>query len=304
MIKVATRGSPLSLAQTRLVLDMLGREFEIVKITTRGDSDPRPLFEMDQKGIFEREVDAAVSDGRADFAVHSLKDVPSDVPAGLELAAVPRREDPRDVLVSRGGGDLQSLEKGAKVGTSSLRRASQVRAARDDLKVVPVRGNVGTRVKRVADGELDAVVLARAGLVRLGIDSKYSVLREDEFLPSPGQGALALVCRAGDDATTSMLKEAEDADSRLEAEAERALSARLESGCRFPVGARARAEGPTMTVKAAAFRAGGDPVKADVSGPKSEAARLGREVAERMLAGGAAGLALNWRAEVDRWNAR
>ena len=304
MIRVATRGSPLSLAQTHLVLDALGREFEIVKVSTRGDSDPRPLFEMDQKGIFEREVDAAVADRRADFAVHSLKDVPSDIPTNLELAAVPRREDPKDVLVSRDGGDLQSLEAGAEVGTSSLRRAAQVRAARADLKVVPVRGNVGTRVKRVTDGELDAVVLARAGLVRLSVEARYSVLSEDEFLPSPGQGALALVCRADDNATKDMLKKIQDADSRLEADAERALSARLESGCRFPVGARARVEGSLMTVKAAAFRAGGEPIRASTSGPKSEALRLGYKVASRMLADGAAGLALNWRAEVDRWNAR
>lgn len=304
MIRVATRASPLSLAQTQGVLDALGRSFEIVRVTTRGDTDARPLFVMDQKGIFEREVDAAVASGRADFAVHSLKDVPTDVPGGLELASVPRREDPRDVLVSAGGGNIESLEGGATVGTSSLRRASQVRAARPDLRVVPVRGNVGTRVGRVKSGELDAVVLARAGISRLGLEARYSILPEEEFLPSPGQGALALVCRAGDADTKKMLAGIEDAGSRAEADAERALSSRLESGCRFPVGALARASGGAMTVSAAAFGSGSAPVCASRSGPVGEAAELGRMAASDMLERGADRLALNWRAEVDRWNAR
>lgn len=304
MIRVATRASPLSLAQTRGVLEALGRGFELVRITTRGDTDARPLFAMDQRGVFEREVDAAVADGRADFAVHSLKDVPSEIPAGLEIASVPKRGDPSDVVFSRGGGGIGSLAPGSSVGTSSLRRASQVRAARPDLRVVPVRGNVGTRMRRVSEGELDAVVLARAGLARLGVESGYSVLPEEEFLPSPGQGALALVCRAGDRDTLEMLKGTEDPDSRLEAEAERALSARLESGCRFPVGARARVRGQSVTVSAAAFRPDGGRVAGLASGPKSEARRVGGEAASQMLEAGAAGLALNWRAEVERWNAR
>jgi len=304
LIRVATRASPLSLAQTQGVLDMLGRSFEIVRVTTRGDTDARPLFAMDQKGIFEREVDAAVASGRADFAVHSLKDVPTEIPAGLELASVPRREDPRDVLVTAGGDGIDSVKSGARVGTSSLRRAAQIRAARPDLRPVPVRGNVGTRAARVSGGGLDAVVLARAGILRLGLEARYSVLPEERFLPSPGQGALALVCRSGDEETRDMLAGIEDPDSRAEAEAERALSAKLESGCRFPVGALARAEGDKITVTAAAFGTGGAPVSASRSGPKSEAAKIGRMAAEEMLEGGAGGLALNWRAEVERWNAR
>lgn len=304
MIRVATRASPLSLAQTRLVLGSLPGEFETVEVSTRGDRDPRPLYEMDQKGIFEREVDAAVADGRADFAVHSLKDVPSEMPDGLVLAAVPRRADPSDALVSRGGGDLESLPSGARVGTSSLRRAAQVRAARADLMVVPARGNVGTRIKRVDRGELDAVVLARAGLERLGADAKYFVLPQDRFLPSPGQGALALVCRAGDEATLGMLRGAQDPGSRAEADAERALSAALESGCRFPVGARARAGDRSITVEAAAFSADGGRIEARAEGPRGEAAAVGRRAASQMREAGADGLALNWRAEVDRWNAR
>ena len=304
MIRVATRASPLSLAQTQGVLDMLGRSFEIVRVTTRGDTDARPLFAMDQKGIFEREVDAAVASGRADFAVHSLKDVPTEVPDGLVLASVPRREDPRDVLVTAGGDSIDSVRSGATVGTSSLRRASQIRAARPDLRPVPVRGNVGTRAARVSGGELDAVVLARAGILRLGLEARYAILPEGRFLPSPGQGALALVCRSGDEETRGILAGIEDPDSRAEAEAERALSAELESGCRFPVGALARADGDRISVAASAFGTGGEPVSACRSGPKSEAAEVGRGAARDMLEGGAGRLALNWRAEVEEWNAR
>lgn len=304
MIRVATRGSPLSLAQTRQILDALGRGFEIVRVTTRGDTDARPLFAMDQKGIFEREVDAAVAGGRADFAVHSLKDVPTELAPGLEIASVPRREDPADVIVSAGGEGIESIKEGAVVGTSSLRRASQVRAVRPDLRVVPVRGNVGTRVGRVESGELDAVVLARAGILRLGLEARYSALPERDFLPSPGQGALALVCRAGDAGTAEMLRGLEDPDARAEAEAERALSARLESGCRFPVGARARAGGGGITIEASAFGSGGAQIRASRSGPKSDAVGVGRAAGSDMLEGGAGRLALNWRAEVEKWNAR
>ena len=211
-------------------------EFEIVKITTKGDTDSRPLFTIDQKGIFEKEIDAAVAAGEIDFAVHSMKDVPSDLPQGLVLACVPKREDVNDVIVSSDGAKLSEIKSGGIIGTSSLRRAVQVSRKRPDLVVKPVRGNIDTRIKKIGD-QYDAIILAQAGISRLDLDVKYKSLALSDFLPSPGQGALAIVARAEDKETISMLTKIENADARAEALAERALSSSIESGCRFPVGA-------------------------------------------------------------------
>lgn len=285
---------------------MLGRSFEIVRVTTRGDTDARPLFAMDQKGIFEREVDAAVASGRADFAVHSLKDVPTALPAGLAVACVPARAAAGDVLVARGGGGLDSVPHGGAVGTSSLRRAVMVRRARPDVRVRPVRGNVGTRVARLMAGDagLDALVLARAGLDRLGLDVGASDLPPGEFVPSPGQGALAAVARAGDGGVLGLLAAIEDAGSRAEADAERAVSESVGSGCRFPVGALARAgRGGSVSVRAAAFSAdGSERIDAEESGPLAVASAVGARAGESLRHQGVERLARGWRRMVDEWN--
>lgn len=329
--RVGARGSPLSLAQAAEVTGALGlawpgTSYDVARITTSGDRSQgagRALFEMDRRGAFEREIDEAVADGRVDFAVHSLKDVPNELPAGLVVACVPKRASAADVLVARtggggGGGGLDSLPRGAAVGTSSLRRAVMVRRARPDARVVPVRGNVGTRIARMLEGgggggggaapRLDALVLARAGIERLGLDVGAADLPADEFVPSPGQGSLAVVARAGDRETLRLVAAVEDSASRAEADAERAVSRSVGSGCRFPVGAHARAEdggggGGTVSVVAAAFSAdGSEAITASESGPAGTAAEVGRRAGESLRSQGVDGLARGWRRMVDEWN--
>lgn len=317
---VGARGSPLSLVQAGIVTGALGRawpgtSYETVRITTGGDRSQGaavPLFEVDRRGAFEREIDEAVADGRVDFAVHSLKDVPTCLPDGLAVACVPERAAATDVLVSRGGGGLGSMPPGGTVGTSSLRRAVMVRRARPDIMVRPVRGNVGTRVERLlaADGAgrgkggLDALVLARAGIDRLGLDVGAFELPAGEFVPSPGQGSLAVVARTGDERVRRLLAAVEHAGSRAEADAERAVSESVGSGCRFPVGAHARAgAGGTVSIRAAAFSAdGSERIDADESGPMGRAADIGRRAGESLRSRGVAGLARGWRRMVDGWN--
>lgn len=320
--RVGARGSPLSVAQAGEVTGALerawpGTSYALVRIATSGDrsqASARPLFEVDRRGVFEREIDEAVADGRVDFAVHSLKDVPTCLPDGLAVACVPARAAAGDALVARGGaaaGGLGSLPRGGVVGTSSLRRAVMVRRARPDARVRPVRGNVGTRIRRMAEGGegsgggggLDALVLARAGLDRLGLGVRASDLPPDEFVPSPGQGALAVVARADNGGVLDLLAAVEDAGSRAEADAERAVSESVGSGCRFPVGALARAGGGTVSVRAAAFSSdGSERLDAEESGPLAEAAGVGLRAGESLRSQGVEGLARGWRRMVDEWN--
>ena len=257
-IKLGTRGSPLSLAQTSWVLDELKNTnpsltFEIEKITTKGDTDTRPLFAMEQKGIFEKEIDRAVSEKQVDFAVHSMKDVPSDLDSSLTIACVPKRESVNDVLITNDGFSLDSIPSGSTVGSSSLRRAVQISRKRPDLNVKPIRGNIETRINKVTEKKIDGIVLAKAGISRLGVDTKHSLLSKDEFLPSPGQGALAIICRTDDSKTIEMLKKIEDKNSRIEIEAERSLSEYIDSGCRFPVGAYASVKSDSLILKVGVY---------------------------------------------------
>lgn len=312
---VGARGSKLSVAQTGQVTGALakknpGHSFEVRRVVTGGDTDARPLFAIDQRGIFSREVDGAVLRGDADFAVHSLKDLPSSLADGLVLACVPARGPVHDVFVSGTGDDIDSIAAGSVVGTSSLRRAVQVRARRPDLDVRPIRGNVETRIARSGGGGggVDAVVLAEAGLARLGAgDVVRHALPVGEFVPSPGQGALAVVCRrdggrAGP-GLVGMLESIEDSDSRLEVEAERALSEAVESGCRFPVGALGRVDGSSLTLRASASSAdGATTLSVEEYGPKGEAVRIGRRAGQMLRERGAGELALNWREKVEEWN--
>jgi len=305
---VGARGSQLSVAQTNWVIAELKKvnpdsEYEIKTITTKGDTDSRPLFTIDQKGIFEKEIDRAVAQKEVDFAVHSLKDVPSELDANLILACIPKREVANDVFISSDNSTLDTIKTGAVIGTSSLRRAVQVSRKRPDVTVKPIRGNIETRINKVSGNSFDGIVLAKAGITRLGIDVKYTELSVFDFSPSPGQGAIAIVARCDDTKTISMLKKIEDPDSRLEIEAERALSDYIDSGCRFPVGAYAKSDGTQMTLDVSVFSVDGkESLSVSVIGDKINSKSLGKSAGEQLLEKGAKDLALNWREKVEEWN--
>ncbi|AFU59534.1 porphobilinogen deaminase [Candidatus Nitrososphaera gargensis Ga9.2] len=308
-IWVGTRGSRLAIAQTEIALAALRRahpgvRFEVVTISTKGDVDKRPLFTMDEKGIFEKEVNEAVKKGEADFAVHSLKDIPSDLSEELVVACIPKRASPNDVLVNDKGQKLKELAPGSVIGTSSLRRAVQLTKYRPDLNVMPIRGNVETRVKKVISGEYGAVVLAEAGLTRIGmkdvIVERFSIR---DFVPAPGQGAIAIVCRRDDKALIRMLGQIEDSRSRAEVLAERALIKKVEGGCRFPLGAVAVTNGDKITLYASVFSADGSRnIKVKKVGKASEPEKLGDKVAGMLVKQGAMEMAEGWRRAVDEWN--
>ncbi len=305
---VGARGSQLSVAQTNWVIKELKKinpdsEYEIKTITTKGDTDSRPLFTIDQKGIFEKEIDRAVAQKEVDFAVHSLKDVPSEIDGSLTLACIPKREVVNDVFISSDGSTLENIKPGAVIGTSSLRRAVQVIRKRSDVTVKPIRGNIETRIKKASGENYDAVILAQAGISRLGVDVKFSPLPIDDFSPSPGQGAIAIVARADDSQTISMLKKIEDTDSRLEIEAERALSDFVDSGCRFPVGAYAKSNGSEMTLTVVAFSVDGKKsLQVNKTGDKKDPKSVGKSAGEELREKGVNELALNWREKVEEWN--
>jgi hydroxymethylbilane synthase len=305
---VGTRGSHLSLAQTNWVISELKKkstqtEFKIVPIKTKGDTDARPLFTINQKGIFEKEIDRAVAERNVDFAVHSLKDVPADLPDELVLACIPRREAPNDVFISKDGKTLNSIKKGAVIGTSSLRRAVQITRIRPDVTVKPIRGNIETRIKKVTDGNFDAIVLAEAGIGRLRLDIKFEKLSLDNFSPSPGQGALAIVARRDNHDLIDLLKKIEDPTSRNVVEAERSLSLFVDSGCRFPVGALAEQKGDRLTLTVTVYSVDGTKsimVKKDSEA--TQAKELGRQVASELSTKGIQELAKDWREKVEEWN--
>jgi hydroxymethylbilane synthase len=281
-------------------------QFRVVKISTRGDVDKRPLFTMDEKGIFEKEVNDAVRSGVVDFAVHSLKDVPSDLSKDLVVAAIPKRAKPNDVLVTRDGRKLKQLDPGSIVGTSCLRRAIQVMKMRPDLTVKPIRGNVETRVKKVTGGEYDAVILAEAGLSRIGMaDIIAERFKVTEFVPAPGQGAIAIVCRKENKKVLEMLGGIDHPRSRREVLAERALVERVEGGCRFPIGAVAVSRDSGMTLHASVFSADGKRhIKVSKKSSPNQANKLGNRVADLLVKQGAMEMAMGWRTAVEEWNAK
>ena len=305
---VGARGSQLSVAQTNWVISELQKvnpdsEYEIKPITTKGDTDTRPLFTIDQKGIFEKEIDRAVAQKEVDFAVHSLKDVPSELDDNLIIASIPKREAVNDVFISSDGSTLETIKEGAVIGTSSLRRAVQVSRKRSDVTVKPIRGNIETRIRKASGENYDAIVLAQAGISRLGVDVKFTPLSIGDFSPSPGQGAIAIVARADDEQTISMLKKIEDANSRLEIEAERALSDYVDSGCRFPLGAYAKSNGSEMTLTVSAFSVDGkQSLQVSKNGAKEDPKSLGKIAGEELREKGVNDLALNWREKVEEWN--
>ena len=305
---VGARGSKLSQAQTNWVISELQKidsslSFEFKTITTKGDTDTRPLFAMEQKGIFEKEIDRAVFDKEVDFAVHSLKDVPSQLDENLIIACIPKREAINDVLITRDGFDIDSIPSNSVIGSSSLRRAVQITRKRPDLNVKPVRGNIETRINKVADGKFDGVVLAQAGITRLGTSVKLSKLSLDDFPPSPGQGALAIVCREDDSKTLEILQQIEDPKSRKEIEAERALSDSVDSGCRFPVGAFAVSDSNSLTLKVAVYSMDGKKsIILEKSDNINNAIELGKSLGDELKDRGVSEIASNWREELEEWN--
>jgi hydroxymethylbilane synthase len=299
-IRIGTRASTLARTQSQLVADALaaatGRDTELVLIRTEGDASSAPLADMGGTGVFVGALRSALVAGEVDVAVHSLKDLPTAPPEGIALAAVPQREDPRDVVVAREGLTLGELPPGARVGTGAPRRVAQIQALWLGIELVGVRGNVDTRIGKVAAGDLDAVVLARAGLARLGrVSEATEVLDPLQVLPAPGQGALAVECRVDDELVDVVRTALDDAHSRACVEAERALLAELEAGCSAPVGALAEVaegdDGDELWIRAVALSPDGAlSVRRSATGPLDDAVGTGQKLAAEMLADGAAEL--------------
>ena len=295
-ITVGTRGSPLAMRQTELVVASLRAQdpeaqIEIKQITTQGDRDQRAsLSDIGGQGVFVKELEAAILVGDIDVAVHSLKDVPSEIAPGLTLAAYPERADPRDTLVSRDGKTLAELPAGARIGTGSRRRAVQLLALRSDIEPVDIRGNVDTRIRKVDEGEYHAAVLAQAGLERLGLAERASqVFDAEELLPSVGQGALVIEARAGDAALLELLESISHDATRLACETERAFMARLGGGCQLPFGAYAEIEGDSLRFRGfVADDEGHRLLRGELRVPIEEAGSVGTRLAERLLKEGAA----------------
>jgi hydroxymethylbilane synthase len=280
----ATRRSPLALAQcrafvARLVAAVPDLELVELQVVTTGDKiQDRPLADLGGKGLFVKEIEEALLDGRADFAVHSIKDVPGVLPPGLALTCIPVREDPRDVLVAPRAleGTLASLREGARVGTSSLRRLVSLKAARADLDVVPVRGNVDTRLRKVDAGEFDGIVLARAGLVRLGLEGRATeVLSTEASLPAVGQGALGIESRMDDARTRELLAKLHDESTSVCVAAERAVMVALEGDCKTPLAAHAERVARTQADGRAEFR-----LRAFIADPNGAHMKRGERRAE------------------------
>jgi len=301
-VRVGTRASRLALWQTEHVIARLAAawpdaQFERVPIRTLGDRvTDVPLARIGDRGLFTREIEDGLRSGSIDIAVHSLKDLPTDPVEGLALGAVLDREDPREVLVSRGGRTLRALPSGARVGTSSLRRRSQVLAIRADLSIVDIRGNVPTRIDKVERGDYDATLLARAGLRRLELTDRVSeVFDADVIVPAPGQGALAVQIRADDPETHALVHAIDHGPTRWSTAAERALLAFLEGGCQAPLGALASWDAPgRLRILGVVASVTGSPViRAVEHGPvaaEADAIELAAVVAARLQADGAAGL--------------
>jgi hydroxymethylbilane synthase len=282
----------MAMAQSAQVARMLsartGCLVELVGYTTFGDVSEAELAQIGGTGVFVSELRKRLMDGDIDFAVHSLKDLPAAQDRALLLAAIPPREDPRDALVARGGAKLADLPTAARIGTGSPRRAAQLMLLRPDLRPVPIRGNAGTRLGKVDSGEVDAVVLAYAGLGRIGrLDAVSQVFEPDELMPAPGQGALTAECLASRPELADLLSQIDDQVSRAATEAERSLLAALQAGCSAPIGAYAAGTSVLRLDAVVAAPDGEHALRASASGPASLAAQIGREVASELLERGA-----------------
>jgi hydroxymethylbilane synthase len=291
-LRLGTRRSPMAMAQSRQVADavtqLTGCEVELVGITSAGDVSPEQLTQIGGTGVFVSALRTALLAGEVDFAVHSLKDLPTGPAAGIALAAVPARDDPRDALAAQGGAKLADLPRGAKIGTGSPRRAAQLLILRADLRPVPVRGNAGTRLAKVESGQLDAVVLGHAGLARIGrLDAVTQVFEPDEMLPAAGQGALAVECRADREDLVALLGRVDDAHSRAATTAERSMLGALQAGCAAPVGAYAAGTDVLRLRGVVVAADGGMALRGSASGPPARAEALGLQVASELLSRGA-----------------
>ena len=296
-LRIGTRASALALWQAREVAARIAAQpdspaVELVHIRTSGDQQTeRPLWQVRGQAFFTREIDRALLAEEVDIAVHSLKDLPTQLDAGLELAALLPRADPRDALVSLRGATLAALPAGARIGTSSLRRRAFLARLRPDAMLLELRGNVPTRIERLQHGEYDAIVLAAAGLVRLGLAQHVTeYLPAESFPPAVSQGVIGVCARSGDEATLRWLAALDERDARLAASAERALLRRLEGGCQVPLGALATVRGDTLTLMATVCALDGSrhlAARAESPAAREEAEALGVRVAEELLARGA-----------------
>jgi len=293
-LRIGTRGSALALWQSRSIARALvqstGVEPELITIKTSGDKFQKLSFsQIGTKGVFIKELEDALLEGTIDLAVHSMKDVPTELPEGLTIAAIGKREDMRDALLSLHGGTLASLPQGARVGTSSLRRQSQLLSVRPDLRMLELRGNVDTRIEKLKRGDYDAIVLAKAGLDRLGLSANISeVLSYEISLPAAGQGAIGIETRVSDADTLRSLAPLEDAETRAAVTAERSVLAGLGGGCQVPIGAWGRMENGKLLLDAAVLSPDGsrrlDEKDSDSPG---EAESLGKRVAQKLRERGA-----------------
>lgn len=297
-LRIATRKSQLALWQAEHVAALLrrehpGLEVQLVPMTTKGDRiQDRSLAAIGGKGLFIKELETALEDGHAELAVHSMKDVPGEIPEGLMIAAVLPRADARDALVTPASRRLEELPRGARLGTSSPRRQAQVLAARPDLRIEPLRGNVDTRLRRLDAGELDAIILACAGLLRLGLESRIAARLDPRvFLPAVSQGIIGVECRSSDRRSRDVLRVLEDATTRTAMEAERAFARRLGGSCQSPIAAHAHIDANRLTLEGLVAEPDGSRLLRDsISGSASRAQALGEDLAERVLAAGAGDL--------------
>ncbi len=291
-LRLGTRRSPMAMAQSARVAELLtartGCQVELVGLSTTGDVSRAELTQIGGTGVFVSALRERLLEGVIDFAVHSLKDLPTWTESGLVLAAVPPRDDPRDALAARNGAKLADLPPAASIGTGSPRRAAQLLMIRPDLRPVPIRGNAGTRLSRVESGEVDAVVLAYAGLARIGrLDVVSQVFEPEEMMPAPGQGALAVECLASRTDLAELLGQVDDWASHAATDAERSLLAALQAGCTAPVGAYAAGTDALRLDAIVAAADGGEALRASAAGPAGEAGRIGRQVAAELLRRGA-----------------
>jgi hydroxymethylbilane synthase len=294
-LKIGTRGSQLALFQANWVKDQLSHahpdlKVTLVKIKTTGDKiQDVPLAKIGGKGLFVKEIEESLLQKKIDLAVHSIKDVPTEFPKGLHLSVITKREDPRDVFISRDGRTLKDLPQGAKIGTSSLRRQAQLLHFRNDLELIPLRGNLDTRLKKLRTMNLDAVVLALAGLRRLGLEERITeIISTDISLPAIGQGALGIETRMDDKEVEGQIRFLNDRDSSIAVTAERAFLKKLEGGCQVPLAAYARPVGTGLRVDGLVGSIDGKRlIRHHVEGPIENAESLGIELAETLLGKGA-----------------
>jgi hydroxymethylbilane synthase len=294
-LKIASRASKLALVQSSYICNLLKNlggniDISIVEISTKGDRDKSDfLYKTNSMGFFTSEVENALLDGRADLAVHSLKDLPTACTEGLEVAAIPERESVADALIaSSQASSIAALPAGATVGTSSLRRISQLRKLRDDIKCVPLRGNVETRISKVATGKVDAAVIACAGLNRLGLVDKISaILPPQEFLPAPAQGALAVQIRTDDNELAELVSKLDDKNSRIAVEAERAILSSMHGGCSIPLGVYSQISGDNIIIDAVISDVEGDKyIKRSKTANINKAKSCAEELAQELLNAG------------------